>query len=190
MIVHDHFSGKWFKPDSVTLEQALLYLVRSFFWRFKQFFLMITILLVITILLMKTILLMITIILTITILLTILHKPLLCPSSLHLKIIWQTKIFWCFFPFYLNMFQIRTIDPVVERDYSVVYFCAKYAHREKPTQSKISILRTSSENLISYWWLKEIYSQLPYHYRKNLKGLRISCNFGNLMQLFVSSCNF
>jgi len=69
------FIGKWFKPDSVTLEQALLYL-------------------------------------------------------------------------------IRTIDPVVERDYSVVYFCAK----------------TSSENLISYWWLKEIYSQLPYHYRKNLKA--------------------
>ena len=28
----------------------------------------------------------------------------------------------------------------------------------------------SSENLISYWWMKEIYSQLPYHYRKNLKG--------------------
>jgi len=69
------FIGKWFKPDSVTLEQALLYL-------------------------------------------------------------------------------IRTIDPVVERDYSVVYFCAK----------------TSSENLISYWWLKEIYSQLPYNYRKNLKA--------------------
>jgi hypothetical protein len=69
------FIGKWFKPDSVSLEQALLYL-------------------------------------------------------------------------------IRTIDPVVERDYSVVYFCAK----------------TSSENLISYWWLKEIYSQLPYHYRKNLKA--------------------
>lgn len=69
------FIGKWFKPESVTLEQALLYL-------------------------------------------------------------------------------IRTIDPVVERDYSVVYFCAK----------------TSSENLISYWWLKEIYSQLPYNYRKNLKA--------------------
>ena len=50
-------------------------------------------------------------------------------------------------------------------------------HREfHPTQtSKISIPRTSSENLISYWWLKEIYSQLPYHYRKNLKGQRISC---------------
>ena len=33
------------------------------------------------------------------------------------------------------------------------------------------MFRTSSENLISYWWLKEIYSQLPYNYRKNLKGL-------------------
>ena len=39
--------------------------------------------------------------------------------------------------------------------------------------SKALIPRTSSENLISYWWLKEIYSQLPYHYRKNLKGLGI-----------------
>ena len=26
-MVQDCFSGKWFKPDSVTLEQALLYLV-------------------------------------------------------------------------------------------------------------------------------------------------------------------
>ena len=40
--------------------------------------------------------------------------------------------------------------------------------------SKVWIPRTSSENLISYWWLKEIYSQLPYHYRKNLKGVGIS----------------
>ena len=23
--------------------------------------------------------------------------------------------------------------------------------------------------MISYWWLKEIYSKLPYHYKKNLK---------------------
>ena len=29
--------------------------------------------------------------------------------------------------------------------------------------------RTSSENMISYWWMKEIYSKLPYHYKKNLK---------------------
>ena len=25
--------------------------------------------------------------------------------------------------------------------------------------------------MISYWWMKEIYSKLPYHYKKNLKGL-------------------
>ena len=23
--------------------------------------------------------------------------------------------------------------------------------------------------MISYWWMKEIYSKLPYHYKKNLK---------------------
>jgi hypothetical protein len=51
------------------------------------------------------------------------------------------------------LYLIRTLDPVVDRDYSVVYFCT----------------RTSSDNMISYWWMKEIYSQLPYHYKKNLK---------------------
>jgi len=68
------FIGKWFKPDQVTLEQALLYL-------------------------------------------------------------------------------IRVLDPLADQDYSVVYFCT----------------RTSSENMISYWWMKDIYSKLPYHYKKNLK---------------------
>ena len=24
--------------------------------------------------------------------------------------------------------------------------------------------------MISYWWMKEIYSKLPYHYKKNLKN--------------------
>lgn len=52
------------------------------------------------------------------------------------------------------LYLIRTMEPVADRDYSVVFFCAK----------------TSSENLISYWWLKEIYSKLPYNYRKNLKA--------------------
>ena len=51
------------------------------------------------------------------------------------------------------------------------------------------IFRTSSENLISYWWLKEIYSQLPYNYRKNLKGLinasRTTSNLWN-QQKFIS----
>ena len=32
------------------------------------------------------------------------------------------------------------------------------------------LIRTASENMISYWWMKEIYSKLPYHYKKNLKG--------------------
>ena len=53
------------------------------------------------------------------------------------------------------LYLISILDPVVERDYTVVYFCT----------------RTSSENMISYWWMKEIYSQLPYHYKKNLKGI-------------------
>lgn len=52
------------------------------------------------------------------------------------------------------LYLIKQLHPVVERDYSVVYFCTK----------------TSSDNLISYWWLKEIYSHLPHHYRKNLKA--------------------
>jgi len=51
------------------------------------------------------------------------------------------------------LYLIRVLDPVVDKDYSVVYFCT----------------RTSNENMISYWWLKEIYSKLPYHYKKNLK---------------------
>ena len=33
-----------------------------------------------------------------------------------------------------------------------------------------TFIRTASENMISYWWMKEIYSKLPYHYKKNLKG--------------------
>ena len=41
---------------------------------------------------------------------------------------------------------------------------------ESVSSSLYFLPRTSSENLISYWWLKEIYSKLPYNYRKNLKG--------------------
>jgi len=52
------------------------------------------------------------------------------------------------------LYLIRIMNPMVDRDYSVVFFCSK----------------TSNENMISYWWLKEIYSQLPYHYKKNLKA--------------------
>ena len=64
-----------------------------------------------------------------------LHKPFICPLlSFPLKMTSPTSTnqqnILCLFPFHLNMFQIRTLDPVVERDYSVVYFCAKYVHRE------------------------------------------------------------
>merc|ERR1719474_658938 len=51
------------------------------------------------------------------------------------------------------LYLIKVLDPVVERDYTVVYFCT----------------RSSNENMLSYWWMKEIYAQLPYHYKKNLK---------------------
>ena len=36
-------------------------------------------------------------------------------------------------------------------------------------EAAYSVFRTSSENMISYWWMKEIYAKLPYHYKKNLK---------------------
>lgn len=55
------------------------------------------------------------------------------------------------------LYLIRTLDPVADRDYSVVYFCT----------------RTSSENYLSYWWMRDIYSKLPYQYRKNLKAFYI-----------------
>jgi hypothetical protein len=32
------------------------------------------------------------------------------------------------------------------------------------------VRRTSTENYLSYWWMRDIYSKLPYQYRKNLKG--------------------
>ena len=73
------------------------------------------------------------------------------------------------------LYLISILDPVVERDYTVVYFCT----------------RTSSENMISYWWMKEIYSQLPYHYKKNLKGiLDQSVQKGNLkIPIFATFSN-
>lgn len=55
------------------------------------------------------------------------------------------------------LYLIRTLDPVADRDYSVVYFCT----------------RTSTENYLSYWWMRDIYSKLPYQYRKNLKAFYI-----------------
>ena len=35
--------------------------------------------------------------------------------------------------------------------------------------------------MISYWWMKEIYSKLPYHYKKNLKGSPSYLNILNLI---------
>ena len=48
----------------------------------------------------------------------------------------------------------------------------KRRNERVPTARNVTYLRfrTSSENMISYWWMKEIYSKLPYHYKKNLKG--------------------
>ncbi len=39
--------------------------------------------------------------------------------------------------------------------------------------------RTSTENYLSYWWMRDIYSKLPYQYRKNLKG-KITCDLSFL----------
>ena len=33
-----------------------------------------------------------------------------------------------------------------------------------------NLIRTGTDNYLSYWWIKDIYVKLPYHYKKNLKG--------------------
>ncbi len=43
--------------------------------------------------------------------------------------------------------------------------------------------RTSTENYLSYWWMRDIYSKLPYQYRKNLKG-KITCDHKIHLHLF------
>ena len=91
------------------------------------------------------------------------------------------------------LYLIRVLDPVADTDYSVVYFCTRSENIERPIlytilsksccyrlhekftsivntfEAAYSMFRTSSENMISYWWMKEIYAKLPYHYKKNLK---------------------
>ena len=88
------------------------------------------------------------------------------------------------------LYLIRVLDPVADTDYSVVYFCTRSENIERPIpyfrkaavadymknlllvntfEAAYSLFRTSSENMISYWWMKEIYAKLPYHYKKNLK---------------------
>jgi len=55
------------------------------------------------------------------------------------------------------LYLIRTLEPIADQDYSVVFFCT----------------RTSSENYLAYWSIKDIYSKLPYHYKKNLRDFYI-----------------
>jgi len=55
------------------------------------------------------------------------------------------------------LYLIRTLEPVADSDYSVVFFCT----------------RTGGENYLTYWWMKDIYCRLPYHYKKNLKDFYI-----------------
>ena len=45
------------------------------------------------------------------------------------------------------------MEPVADGEYVVVYFHTK----------------TQRDNIPSYWWIKQIYSTLPYKYKKNLK---------------------
>ena len=52
------------------------------------------------------------------------------------------------------LYLIRVLEPLVDRDYVVVYFCS----------------RTTTANMLSYWWIKEVYNILLYKYKKNLKG--------------------
>jgi hypothetical protein len=55
------------------------------------------------------------------------------------------------------LYLIRILEGVADKDYSVVFFCT----------------RTGSDNYLSYWWIKDIYAKLPYHYKKNLKDFYI-----------------
>lgn len=52
------------------------------------------------------------------------------------------------------LYLIKTVDPVASHDYVVMYFHT----------------RTSNDNIPSYWWIKEVYSSLPYRYKKHLKA--------------------
>ena len=51
------------------------------------------------------------------------------------------------------LYLLRVVEPVAGGEYVVVYFHTK----------------TQRDNIPSYWWIKQIYSTLPYKYKKNLK---------------------
>ena len=55
------------------------------------------------------------------------------------------------------LYLLKTLDPVVERDYVVVYFHT----------------RTSRDNIPSYWWIKHVYNTVTHKYKKNLKAFYV-----------------
>lgn len=55
------------------------------------------------------------------------------------------------------LYLVKVLEPIVDMDYVVVYFCTK----------------TTSANMLSYWWIKEVYNMLLYKYKKNLKAFYI-----------------
>lgn len=55
------------------------------------------------------------------------------------------------------LYLIRILDPIADKDYTVVFFCT----------------RTASENYLAYWAIKDTYIKLPYNYKKNLKAFYI-----------------
>lgn len=55
------------------------------------------------------------------------------------------------------LYLVRTVDPVVDQDYVVVYFHT----------------RTSRDNIPSYWWIKHVYNTVTYNYKKNLKAFYV-----------------
>lgn len=55
------------------------------------------------------------------------------------------------------LYLVRTVDPIVDQDYVVVYFHT----------------RTSRDNIPSYWWIKHVYNTVTYNYKKNLKAFYV-----------------
>lgn len=55
------------------------------------------------------------------------------------------------------LYLLKTVDPIAGHDYIVIYFHT----------------RTSRDNIPSYWWIKEVYSALPYKYKKHLKSFYV-----------------
>lgn len=55
------------------------------------------------------------------------------------------------------LYLIRTVEPVADKDYVVVYFHT----------------RTSKDNTPQYSWIKDVYRTLTYKYKKNLKAFYV-----------------